>query len=87
MSRPPAPILVRAHEATEVHYHEWVHVGEHETRDRLGRENNNGSTRWLVVSCNNTGCAARALVSEEVVVDVVTAAFGRHVRDPIGTRG
>jgi hypothetical protein len=48
-------------------YHEPVWLGESVLRDRLGRRNRHGSTRWVVVVCNNPKCVYEALVNVEAV--------------------
>lgn len=56
-------------------WHQWVHIGEIENRDRIGRRNPNGWTRWMVVQCNNTECPGRALVRSTDIEDEVEHRF------------
>lgn len=54
-------------------FHEWVYLPTYRGeamdtwRDALGRRNNGGAHRWLILICNNIACPARCLVRANIV--------------------
>lgn len=72
MRFPPGSIkLEHGHDNTDLDYHETLFMGETVMLDRLGRANNNGTRTWLVAICNNSDCAARVLVRDDILTSYI----------------
>jgi len=62
-------------------YHDWVFLGGWRgnpvtvLRDARGRRHRHAWREWLVLSCNNSDCPARALVRMDIITATAQAAL------------